>query len=158
MIHLRNEGPIKPAPRLEGVAEEVSSEIRSWPAIIAATHWQRGDPTRVDGAEFHVEEAGELGHIHLDGQFHLVMSKPLRAQLVELHLAQPFIWQQAWVTASIASSRDIDQAIWLFRLGYDRLCAVPEETLATQIQARAMRQLEASRLDGTSYASRGTHN
>ena len=138
MIRLRNEGPVEPAPQLEGFAEKVSAEIQSWPGIIAATHWQRGDSTAVDGAEFHVEEAGELGHIHLDGEFHLVMSKPLRAQLVELNLAQPFIWQQVWVTASIGSPRDVDQAIWLFRLGYDRLRFMPEQTLFSRIQARAM--------------------
>ena len=55
MIRLRNEGPIKPAPLLQGFAQEVSTELQTWPDIISATHWQLGDPTRVDGAEFHVK-------------------------------------------------------------------------------------------------------
>ncbi len=137
MIRLRNEGPIKSAPRLKGFAEEVSTEIQSWPGIIAATHWQRGNSTRVDGAEFHVKEGGELGHIHLDGEFHLIMSKPLRTQLVKLDLAQPFIFHQDWVTESIASAKAADQAIWLFRIGYDRLCSTPEEDLFSRIRTRA---------------------
>ncbi len=65
MIHLRNEGPIQPAPKLQGLAQDVSTELQSWPGMIAATHWQLGDPTRVDGAEFHVERGGELGHIRV---------------------------------------------------------------------------------------------
>ena len=125
MIRLRNEAPLQPAPKLAGFAEEVSAEVQSWPGVVATTHWQRGDSTQVDGAEFHLEKGGELGHIHLDGEFHLAMSKPLRARLVELKLARPFVWHQAWVTAAIASSGDVDQAVWLFKLGYDRLCSVP---------------------------------
>ena len=137
MIRLRNEGSLQPAPKLAGFAENVSAEIQSWPGIVAFTHWQLGNSTRVDGAEFHLENGGELGHIHLDGEFHLVMSKSLRARLVELKLAQPFVWQQAWVTASIASPADVSQAVWLFKLGYDRLCSVPEHILFAQIEDRA---------------------
>ena len=137
MICLRNEGPLLPAPKLAGFAEEVSAEIQSWPGIVAFTHWQRDDPTRVDGSEFHLEEGGELGHIHLDGEFHLAMSKPLRARLVELKLARPFVWHQAWVTASITSPGDVNQAVWLFKLGYDRLCSVPEHTLFSRMEERA---------------------
>ena len=56
MIQLRNEGPMQRAPQLHGLAQDVSSKLQSWPGMIAATHWQLGDSTRVDGAEFHVEE------------------------------------------------------------------------------------------------------
>ena len=137
MIQLRNEGPLQPAPRLQGLAQEVSTEVQSWPGIMAATHWQRDDPTRVDGAEFHVKEGGELGHIHLDGEVHLALTKPLRDQLVHLHLARPFVWDQAWVTAPVSSPGEADQAIWLFRLAYDRLGATPAEVLSRRIRERA---------------------
>ena len=82
MIQLRNAGPIQPAPRLQGQAQAVSAEIQSWPGMISATHWQRGNPAAVDGAEFHVEGGGELGHIHLDGEIHLALTRALRDQLV----------------------------------------------------------------------------
>ena len=137
MIQLRNEGPIKPAPRLQGLAQEVSTEMQSWPRLISATHWQRDDPTRVDGAEFHVNDGGELGHIHLDGEIHLALSKTLRDQLVDSKLARPFVWDKAWVTAPITSPEEADQALWLFRLGYDRLCSTPEAVLAGRIRERA---------------------
>ena len=143
MVRLRNEGPMQPAPRLEGFAETVSTEIQSWPGVIAATHWQLGNSTRVDGAEFHVEDGGELGHIHLSGEFHLALTRPLRDQLVELELAQPFVWDKAWVTAPITSPKEAERAIWLFRLGYDRLCSTPEKTLLNRMQALAARQSSA---------------
>ena len=137
MIPLRNKGPIKPAPRLQGLAQQVSTELQSWPGMISATHWQLGDPTQVDGAEFHVDNGGELGHIHLNGEIHLALTKSLRDQLVALHLAQPFVWDRAWVTTRISSPSEADQALWLFRLGYDRLRAMPEEALSSRIRERA---------------------
>ena len=137
MIQLRNEGPIQPAPRLQGLAQEVATEIQSWPGIISATHWQRGNPTHVDGAEFHVKEVGELGHIHLDGEVHLALTRTLRNQLVHLNLARPFAWDKTWVTAPVTAPSEADLAIWLFRLAYDRLCSTPEEVLSRRIRARA---------------------
>ena len=135
MIHLRNEGPIQPAPQLHGLAQDISTELQSWPRMIAATHWQLGDSTRVDGAEFHVETGGELGHIHLDGEIHLALTRALRDRLVVLKLAKPFRWSDAWVTASFNSRQEADHALWLFRLGYDRLCSTPEETLHLRISS-----------------------
>ena len=105
--------------------------------MISATHWQRDNPTGVDGAEFHVEEGGELGHIHLDGEVHIALTEPLRDQLVDSNLAQPFVWDKAWVTAPVTSSSEADQAVWLFRLAYDRLCSTPEEVLFRRIRERS---------------------
>ena len=137
MIRLRNEGPLQPAPKLNGYAEEVSAELQSWPGMISATHWKLGDSTRVDGAEFHVEKGGELGHIHLNGQIHVPLSRQLRNQLVAHKLAEPFLYDGAWITAPIGSRSEADQAIWLLRLGYDRLLSTPDDVLAQRIEERA---------------------
>lgn len=137
VIQLRNAGPIRPAPHLQGPAQDVSVEMRSWPRIISATHWQRDDPTGVDGAEFHVEDGGELGHIHLDGESHVALSEALRDQLVAAQLARPFAWDRSWITAPITSSAEAEQALWLFRLGYDRLCSISEAVLLGRIRERA---------------------
>ena len=137
MIQLRNEGPVQSAPQLHGFAQDVSTELQSWPGMIAATHWQLGDSTRVDGAEFHVETGGELGHIHLNGEVHLALTRALRDRLVALKLAKPFRWSDAWIMASLTSRQEADQALWLFRLGYDRLCSTPEETLFTRIASHS---------------------
>ena len=137
MIHLRNEGPIQPAPLLHGLAQDVSTVLQSWPGMIAATHWHLGDSTRVDGAEFHVERGGELGHIHLNGEIHLALTKALRDRLVTLKLAKPFRWNDAWVTVSLTSRQDAGHALGLLRLGYDRLCSTPEETLFARIASHS---------------------
>ncbi len=139
MIQLRNAGPFKPAPRLQGQAQAVSAELQSWPGMIAATHWHRDNPSAVDGAEFHVESGGELGHIHLNGEIHLALTRPLRDQLVAARLARPFVWVEGWVTAPITSPEEAEQAVWLFRLGYDRLRSTPESILAGRIRERTER-------------------
>ena len=139
MIQLRNAGPIQPAPRLPGQAQTVSAEIQSWPGMISATHWQRGNPAAVDGAEFHVEGGGELGHIHLDGEIHLALTRPLRDQLVAAKLARPFVYDPAWVTVPITSPDEAEQALWLFRLGYERLRSTPEAVLSGRIRERAQK-------------------
>ena len=76
MFQLRNEGELHPAPALAGPAETVSVTVQSWADVKSFTHWQLGDPTAVDGAEFHVPE-GELGHIHLGGEVHLALTEEL---------------------------------------------------------------------------------
>ena len=136
MIQLRNKGPIQPAPALQGFAQQVSTEVQSWPGVVSATHWQLGDPTRVDGAEFHVEDAGELGHIHLNGEIHIALTRSLRDQLVHLGLAKPFVWSNSWVTAPVSSPDQASHAAWLFRLAYDRLCSTQEEVLFSRIRER----------------------
>ncbi len=133
MIHLRNAGVFQPAPLLEGFAQSVSDELQAWPGMISATHWRLGNSSRVDGAEFHVDKSGELGHIHLNGEMHLALTKGLRNRLIALKFAKPFRWSDAWVTAPITSPQEADQAVWLFRLGYDRLCSTSEETLFARI-------------------------
>ena len=135
MIHLRNKGPIKPVPQLKGFAEQVSAEVQSWPAMISVTHWKLGDPTQVDGAEFHVEGKGELGHIHVTGEAHIYLNETLRDQLVKRKLARPLIWDRAWVVGPITSPQEAEKAAWLLRLAYDRLCSVSEEALITRITA-----------------------
>ena len=88
--------------------------------MTAATHWFLYDQTQVDGADFYVGDR-ELGHIHLDGEIHLGTTRTLGAMLIEHGLADPFEWHDAWVQYPIRKKADVDHALWLFRLGYDRL-------------------------------------
>ena len=102
MIRLRNEGPFQPAPELQAFAEAVSRQLQAWPGLVAATHWKLGEPTRVDGAEFHLEDGGELGHIHLNSEIHVALTRSLRAALVAKDLARPFVYDPAWGPSGIA--------------------------------------------------------
>jgi len=131
-MKLSDKGPIAPPPVLKGPAQRVSREIQSWPGIIAARHWYLFDRAQVDGADFYVGDR-ELGHIHLDGEVHLGLTRTLAALLIEHGLAEPFEWSDAWVRCSIHSQSDQDRAVWLFRLGYDRLTGTAPAALRRRV-------------------------
>ncbi len=133
MFQLRNEGELRPAPALAGPAQTVSVAVQSWANVKSFTHWRLGDPTVVDGAEFHLPE-GELGHIHLGGEVHLALTEELRTLLVKRRLAEPFRYHQAWVQAPIQSTVEAQHGTWLFRLAYDRLRGAVEQDIVNRIQ------------------------
>ena len=132
-MRLETKGEIRPPPKLKGPAQSVSLEIQSWPGVIAATHWFLYDRTQVDGADFYVGEK-ELGHIHLDGELHLCVTVGLRRRLIEGGLAEALPWAEDCVQAPISSRRDARNALWLFRLGYDRLTGTPISELRQRVR------------------------
>ena len=132
-MRLESKGQIRPPPKLKGPAQSVSLEIQSWPGIIAATHWFLYDRAQVDGADFYVGEK-ELGHIHLDGELHLCVTVGLRRRLIEAGLAEALPWAEDCVQAPISSRRDARNAVWLFRLAYDRLIGTPIPALRRRIR------------------------
>ena len=131
-IRLESKGDIRPPPRLKGQAQSVSREIQSWPGIIAATHWFLHDRTQVDGADFYLGEK-ELGHIHLDGELHLFVTAGLRRRLIEAGLAEALPWADDLIQAPISTRTDAKNALWLFRLAYDRLRGTPIPALRRRI-------------------------
>lgn len=131
-MKLSDKGQIQPPPVLKGNAQTLSEAIQSWPGVVAATHWYLHDRSRVDGADFYVGER-ELGHIHLDGEIHLALTKPLASLLIQRDLAEPFPWAENWVQFPIWSAADAEHATWLFRLGYDRLGGAAAATLRQQV-------------------------
>jgi len=135
-MRLESKGEIKSPPKLKGPAQSVSLEIQSWPGIIAATHWFLHDRTQVDGADFYVGEK-ELGHIHLDGELHLCVTAGLRRRLIEADFAEALPWAEDCIQAPISSRRDAKNALWLFRLGYDRLKGTPIPDLRRRISEMA---------------------
>jgi hypothetical protein len=131
-MRLESKGEVRPPPKLKGPAQSVSREIQSWPGIVAATHWYLHDRTQVDGADFYVG-AKELGHIHLDGELHLFLTVGLRERLIEAGFAEALPWAEDCVQAPISNTRDARNALWLFRLGYDRLRGMPIPELRRRI-------------------------
>ena len=61
-MSLTAKGPLARVPFLPGPLQRVSEAIQAWPRIVAATHWDLYDRTRVDGADFYVgdQELGDL--------------------------------------------------------------------------------------------------
>jgi hypothetical protein len=119
-MKLADKGRYAPPPRLPVHAQAVSSLVLSWPQVHARAHWLLGDETQVDGADFYVGER-ELGHIHLQGEAHISVPKPVRDALIKAGLASPFPWSQAFVAYSIATAADVAAARILFELAYHHL-------------------------------------
>ena len=109
--------------------------LATWKTVQARTHWQRGDETVIDGADFYVGE-DELGHLHLDGDAHVAVGEVLRDALVEAGLARPFRWSRAFVTWKVSTSAARGHAEWLFSLRYAALNGTPSRELLEQVAQR----------------------
>ena len=130
---LVEKGPFQKPPVLKGAPQSVSSELQRWPGMVSATHWTIGDSTLVNGADFYVGER-ELGHIHLDGEVHLLLSAPLAKAVLKADLADAFPWGRDWVQLEITDKKSAERALWLFEIGYDRLNGVSEADLLERIR------------------------
>jgi hypothetical protein len=131
-MRLEDKGQILPAPVLSKYPQMVSEEIQTWCNIISATHWDLYDRSKVDGADFYVGKK-ELGHIHLDGWIHLATNKALAQVMLKNKLAEEFPYAQNWVMFSITKKQDVNKAILLFQLNYDRLNGVPIDALISKL-------------------------
>lgn len=132
---LEGKGLIIPPPIMQPYPQMVSNAIQKWQNVISATHWDLYDSAKVDGADFYVGTS-ELGHIHLDGSVHLATTNELRIPLHKNNLAKKFPYggkYEGWVLFNIANEGDVNQAIWLFQLNYERLMGVSIEILISKI-------------------------
>jgi len=136
-MSLTDKGPIAAPPILSRLLQGVSETIQLWDGVVAATHWHLYHPTRVDGADFYVDEE-ELGHIHLDGSVHLATTIAMRKALVARRLAQPFPYSGYidWVQSTIRVPVDAELALWMFGMNHRRLCGTHEAELLAEIAER----------------------
>jgi len=116
-MKLAEKGRFAPPPALPPHAQAVSDVIAAWPSVHARTHWLLGDEQEVDGADFYVGQE-EIGHIHLDGEAHIAVSRRLRDALIEAGLAKPFRWSAKFVMFRIQTAKDRARAEALFQLAY----------------------------------------
>ncbi len=112
-IPLSQKGPAAPRPRLAAPAETLAVELEQWPGVIARAHWEIGDDTSVNGADFYIGEH-ELGHIHLDGEAHVPMLAAEARALIDAGSAQAFPWSEDWVAWRIRRPADVAVALALF--------------------------------------------
>ena len=95
--------------------ERIRREVSSWPGVTI-------EPHRFGGVEYRVGRR-EIGHVHGDRLADLPFPVKIREQLVaegraERHHILP---DSGWVSYRIRTPDDVDGAIALFRLNYDRL-------------------------------------
>lgn len=133
-MKLSDKGRFAPPPPLPKHAELVSQTLASWPGVNARTHWLLGDESEVDGADFYVGE-DEIGHLHLEGEAHVATGLTLRKALVASELAAPFAWSTKFVVHQVQRASQVEHALWLFRLAYDRLTGTSDRDLVARISA-----------------------
>jgi hypothetical protein len=99
---------------VEGAAERIEREVGSWDGVTLHPH-------RFGGVEFRLGKR-ELGHLHGDRLADLPFRHVVRNMLVETGRAEPHhvLPDSGWVSKPIDSEEDVDEAIELFRLGYER--------------------------------------
>ena len=101
--------------------EKIEREVTGWPGV-------EGRPHRFGGIEFRVN-GHEIGHLHGSRLADLPFPVRVRRELVaagkaQLHHVLP---QTGWVSYPIRQPEDVDGALELFRLNYERLTARKKE-------------------------------
>ena len=94
--------------------ERIADTVRSWPGVDEAPH-------RFGGVEFRVGRR-ELGHLHGDRIADLPFPRRVRDDLIAEGRARPHhvLPDSGWITVSIHSSEEADNALDLFRMAYER--------------------------------------
>jgi hypothetical protein len=91
----------------------IEAAVTSWDGVTAHDH-------RFGGREFRYGRR-ELGHLHGHRLADLPFPKRIAAMLVETGRAEPHRFAQGgWVSLPIRDEQDVDEAIELFRLSYER--------------------------------------
>jgi hypothetical protein len=110
--------------------QRITSAVSAWPDVQSAPH-------RFGGVEFRLGKR-ELGHLHGDVLADLPFPRKVRDELIAAGRAEPHhvLPDTGWVSFRIASPQDVDAAIGLFRLAYDR--AVAARRRAPEHEAQAL--------------------
>lgn len=102
---------------MASIRETIEREVTGWPGVEEKPH-------RFNGVEFRVN-GHEIGHLHGDRLADLPFPVRMRRELVakrkaQLHHVLP---QTGWVSYPIRGEEDVEGALELFRMNYDRLTA-----------------------------------
>jgi hypothetical protein len=97
-----------------GAAARITATISSWPDVEVGPH-------RFAGVAFRLGRR-ELGHLHGDSVADIPFPRVVRNELIAAGRALPHRWapDSGWITFEIRREEDVDAAIALFRLAYER--------------------------------------
>ena len=106
---------------MASIRERIEREVAGWPGVEEKPH-------RFEGVEFRVR-GHEIGHLHGSRLADLPFPVRMRKELVaagkaQLHHVLP---QTGWVSYPIRDKEDVEGALELFRLNYERLTARKKE-------------------------------
>jgi Family of unknown function (DUF5519) len=111
---------------VEDIQARIAAVVTSWEGVTEHDH-------RFGGRAFRLGRR-ELGHLHGDRLADLPFPKRIAAMLVETGRAEPHRFARGgWVSFPIRGDEDVDAAIELFRLSYERarVAAARSEALRT---------------------------
>ena len=99
------------------IAQQIEQELLTWPDVEAVAH-------RFGGREFRVQ-GHEIGHLHGSRLADLPFPRRVRDELVAAGRALPHhvLPDSGWVSFRIGGPGDVDAALALFRLNYERITA-----------------------------------
>jgi hypothetical protein len=102
------------AEQTTGAAERIREAVGSWEGVELGPH-------RFGGIEFRLGRR-ELGHLHGDRIADLPFPRRVRDELIAAGRARAHhvLPESGWVTFPIVEPDDVDRAIELFRLSYER--------------------------------------
>jgi hypothetical protein len=108
------------------VRDTIREEVLAWPGVTEQPH-------RFGGIEF-LLGGRELGHLHGDRLADLPFTRAIRDQLVAAGKARRHhvLPESGWVTYDIRSAADVEGAVALFRLSYERATAAQHEQASRQ--------------------------
>jgi hypothetical protein len=95
-------------------AERIRNEVSAWPNVTARPH-------RFGGVEFKTGNR-EIGHLHGGHLLDLPFPKPIHDELLVAGRVQPHhvLPDSGWVSFPIKNEADVEYAIELLRLNYER--------------------------------------
>ena len=95
-------------------SRRIEQEVAGWDGVTV-------EPHRFGGVEFRLGRR-ELGHLHGESLADLAFPRRIREMLVETGRAERHhvLPDSGWVTKRIRTDEDVDEAIELFRLAYER--------------------------------------
>jgi Luciferase len=98
----------------ESIQAQIVRQVSIWPGVVVGPH-------RFGGVELRVGRR-ELGHLHGDRLVDLPFPVHVREELVRAGKVQPHhvLPGSGWVSYHIRDASDVQAAVELFRLNYDR--------------------------------------
>ena len=96
-------------------SEQITEAVTSWPGVTAG-HGDRGEFSFKLGKR-------EIGHLHGDHALHIGFPKAVWRELYEqgrIDYHPVFPGKEGWASRRIESQDDVDDAIVMLRLNYDR--------------------------------------
>lgn len=135
-MKLSEKGHYAPPPQLKPAAQRVANTLSGWEGMQARTHWLLGDENEIDGADFYCGDQ-EVGHIHLDSEAHIFLPRTVADALINSGLARRMPWSRDAVMFGVNTLRDVDHAIRLFRLSYDRRRGASHSELLARVRESA---------------------